>query len=289
MAAVVEINNVSKKIKNQMILENLNFQFEEHQIVGFLGKNGSGKTSLMKMIAGEWNPTSGQVNVYNQKPFNNPNVLCDICFIQEGNNFHPDMKVSELLKLCKKFYPNWNQEAAESLISLFDLDIKKKMKELSKGMESAVGVTVGISSRCEITIFDEPYIGMDANARKKFYKFLLNDYMEFPRTIIFSTHLIDEVSTLFQKVYVLHKGNLLLNMYTDELKEKVYSIAGSKAEMEDIKKEFIILEEKSFMGNVEIIVFDDSQEQSKIPDTCEKKALSMQDIIVYVTEKGEQI
>ena len=285
----IQIKNVSKKIKNHLILENLNFEFEENQIVGFLGKNGSGKTSLMKIIAGEWRATSGQVYVNGQKPFNNPMVLREVCFIQEGNNFPLDMKISELLKLCKNFYPNWNQEVAETLLVLFDLDITKRMKELSKGMESAVGVIVGISSRCEITIFDEPYIGMDANARKKFYKFLLNDYMEIPRTIIFSTHLIDEVSSLFQKVYVINKGKLLLNIQTDELKEKVYAIAGPKKEIEDIKKEFIILEEKYFMGNGEIIVFDELHEKQKIPENCKKNALNMQDIIVYVTEKGEQI
>ncbi|MGE7624969.1 ABC transporter ATP-binding protein [Viridibacillus sp. NPDC096237] len=285
----VQIENVSKKIKGHMILDNLNFEFEENQIVGFLGKNGSGKTSLMKIIAGEWASTSGQVYVNDQKPFNNQKVLSKVCFIQEGNNFPPDMKISELLKLSKNFYPNWNNEIATSLLTLFDLDSTKKIKELSKGMESAVGVTVGISSRCEITIFDEPYIGMDANARKKFYKFLLNDYMEVPRTIIFSTHLIDEVSSLFQKVYIINKGKLLLNIQTDELKEKVYAITGPTKELEKIKNEFTILEEKHFMGNGEIIVFDQSHIQNEMPPNCKKNVLNMQDIIVHVTEKGEQI
>ncbi|MFE6169868.1 ABC transporter ATP-binding protein [Viridibacillus arvi] len=286
---VVQMKNVSKKIKNHMILDNLNFDFEENQIVGFLGKNGSGKTSLMKIIAGEWSSTSGQVYVNDQKPFNNQKVLVKVCFIQEGNNFPVDMKISELLKLCRNFYPNWNHEVAESLLELFDLDRTKKIKELSKGMESAVGVMVGISSRCEITIFDEPYIGMDANARKKFYKFLLNDYIEVPRTIIFSTHLIDEVSSLFQKVYVINKGRLLLDIQTDELKEKVYAITGPTKEIEEIKNKFTILEEKHFMGNGEIIVFDQSQKQHEMPENCKKNALNMQDIIVHVTEKGEQI
>ncbi|MGG0655512.1 ABC transporter ATP-binding protein [Rummeliibacillus pycnus] len=287
---VIQMENVSKKIKNRVILENLNFNFEENQIIGFLGKNGSGKTSLMKIIAGEWSTTSGDVLVNGQKPFNNQEVLGGICFIQEGNNFHGYMKISELLKLCKNFYPNWNHEIAESLLTLFDLDSTKKIKELSKGMESAVGVLVGIASRSEITIFDEPYIGMDANARQKFYQFLLNDYMEVPRTIIFSTHLIDEVSSLFQKVYVINKGKLLLEIPTDELKEVVYSISGPNEEIEKIKSNFFVLEEKHFMGNGEIIVFDQEQRKNQeLPQDCKKNALNMQDIIVHVTEKGEQI
>ncbi|WP_397539146.1 ABC transporter ATP-binding protein [Rummeliibacillus pycnus] len=287
---VIQMENVSKKIKNRVILENLNFNFEENQIIGFLGKNGSGKTSLMKIIAGEWSTTSGDVFVNGQKPFNNQEVLGEMCFIQEGNNFHGHMKISELLKLCKNFYPNWNHEIAESLLTLFDLDSTKRIKELSKGMESAVGVLVGIASRSEITIFDEPYIGMDANARQKFYQFLLNDYMEVPRTIIFSTHLIDEVSSLFQKVYVINKGKLLLEIPTDELKEIVYSISGPNEEIEKIKSNFFVLEEKHFMGNGEIIVFDQEQRKDQeLPLGCKKNALNMQDIIVHVTEKGEQL
>ena len=286
----IQMQNVSKNIKSRVILDNLNFNFEENQIIGFLGKNGSGKTSLMKIIAGEWNTTSGDVLVNGQKPFNNEKVLGKICFIQEGNNFPGTIKISDLLKLCKNFYPNWNHEVAESLLSIFDLDRTKKIKELSKGMESAVGVLVGIASRSEITIFDEPYIGMDANARQKFYQYLLNDYMEVPRTIIFSTHLIDEVSSLFQKVYVINKGKLLLEIPTDELIEIVYSISGPKEEIEKIKNEFTILEERQFMGNSEIIVFDqEKQNHQELPSSCKKNVLNVQDIIVHVTEKGEEL
>lgn len=287
---VIQMQNVSKEIKSRVILNHLNFNFEENQIIGFLGKNGSGKTSLMKIIAGEWDTTSGDVLVNGQKPFNNQNVLGKICFIQEGNNFPSHMKISDLLKLCKNFYPNWNHDIADTLLTLFDLDSTKRIKELSKGMESAVGVLVGIASRSEITIFDEPYIGMDANARKKFYQFLLNDYMEMPRTIIFSTHLIDEVSTLFQKVYVINKGKLLLEISTEELQEVVYSISGPREEMEKIKDQFIILDEKYFMGNGEIVVFDqEKQHDDALPSGCKKNIVNVQDIIVHVTEKGEQL
>ncbi|WP_102691507.1 ATP-binding cassette domain-containing protein [Rummeliibacillus pycnus] len=287
---VIQMQNVSKEIKSRVILNHLNFNFEENQIIGFLGKNGSGKTSLMKIIAGEWDTTSGDVLVNGQKPFNNQNVLGKICFIQEGNNFPSHMKISDLLKLCKNFYPNWNHDIADTLLTLFDLDSTKRIKELSKGMESAVGVLVGIASRSEITIFDEPYIGMDANARKKFYQFLLNDYIEMPRTIIFSTHLIDEVSTLFQKVYVINKGKLLLEISTEELQEVVYSISGPREEMEKIKDQFIILDEKYFMGNGEIVVFDqEKQHDDALPSGCKKNIVNVQDIIVHVTEKGEQL
>lgn len=287
---VIQMQNVSKEIKSRVILNHLNFNFEENQIIGFLGKNGSGKTSLMKIIAGEWDTTSGDVLVNGQKPFNNQNVLGKICFIQEGNNFPSHMKISDLLKLCKNFYPNWNHDIADTLLTLFDLDSTKRIKELSKGMESAVGVLVGIASRSEITIFDEPYIGMDANARKKFYQFLLNDYVEMPRTIIFSTHLIDEVSTLFQKVYVINKGKLLLEISTEELQEVVYSISGPREEMEKIKDQFIILDEKYFMGNGEIVVFDqEKQHDDALPSGCKKNIVNVQDIIVHVTEKGEQL
>src|SRR5699024_12849209 len=104
------------------------------------------------------------------------------------------------------FYPNWDQALDDELVKVYNLPLNAKVKTLSKGMESALGVIVGLSSMATITIFDEPYIGLDAAARKNFYNTLLEQYETRPRTIIFSTHLIDEVSLLFEEVLILREG-----------------------------------------------------------------------------------
>lgn len=285
----VALNRVCKQINKTTIVNQLSCRFEENRIIGFLGKNGAGKTSIMKIISGEWQSSSGEVLIDGLNPFNQKGVLEKICFIQEGNNFPPYLKIKELLRLSRDFYPNWDQVLAENLISIFDLSLDQRIKELSKGMESAVGITVGIASRASITIFDEPYIGMDANARKKFYKILLDDYMEHPRTIIFSTHLIDEVSMLFQEVYIISKGQLLLQEETESLKKHIFLVTGPASILTKWGESYKILDKKQFMGELSIVVYDKDNAIKKLPESCKRAELSLQDIIVYVTEMGDLV
>src|SRR5699024_3767587 len=133
-----------------------------------------------------------------------------ICLIKETNNFHRDMKVKDVLKSYENLYENWNSELVAELLEVYHLPLKARVKTLSKGMESALGVIVGLASRAKITIFDEPYIGMDAAARQKFYDILLDIYEKEERIIIFSTHLIDEASLLFEEIFIIKDGEIIL-------------------------------------------------------------------------------
>src|SRR5699024_6346474 len=129
------------------------------------------------------------------------------------------------------FYKNWNAELAAELIDLYKLPLNARVKTLSKGMESALGVIVGLASRAKVTIFDEPYIGMDAAARQKFYDILLNVFEEEKRTIIFSTHLIDEASLLFQEIFIIKDGELILQEDAETIRQNAYVVTGEEAEV----------------------------------------------------------
>src|SRR5690606_37718974 len=153
-------------------------------------------TTFMEILAGQMIETSGEILIDGNKPFDNQRLTESICLIKEGHNFKKDLSIKNVLKISSFFYPKWDQELAETLVTEYNLDPKLKVKALSKGMESALGIIVGLASKAPITVFDEPYIGLDAAARKKFYDILLREYEEEPRTIIFSTHLIDEVSLM---------------------------------------------------------------------------------------------
>src|SRR5699024_9586408 len=123
-----------------------------------------------------------------------------ICLINERNDFKDNLKIKQVFNLYALFHPGWDWDLAHELLDVYDLDLKMKVKALSKGMASALGVIVGLATKAPITIFDEPYIGLDAAARSKFYELLLREYEKEPRVIIFSTHLIDEVSLMFEEV-----------------------------------------------------------------------------------------
>src|SRR5690625_1423380 len=240
----IEVNNLSKKFGDQYALKHVSFTLEENQIIGLLGRNGAGKTTFMNILSGQMMPSSGDIKVNGDNPFDKQEITESICLIKESNNFPKELKIKDVLKIYSYFYPKWDQAFAEELLKEFNLKSQLKIKALSKGMESALGITVGLASRAPITVFDEPYIGMDAPSRKQFYNILLEDYEDFPRTIIFSTHLIDEVSLMFEEVLILQAGSVVLQENSEILRERTVAVSGPKEKMERFLHDKEVIERK---------------------------------------------
>jgi len=175
----------------------------ENAINGLLGRNGAGKTTIMQMLTGQDFATSGDIRVFGQSPVENAAVLQNLCFIKESQKYPDDFMPKHVFRSAPWFFPHWDADFAEQLIDEFRLPTKRRIKKLSRGQLSSVGVIVGLASRAPLTFFDEPYLGLDAVARQLFYDRLLEDYAEHPRTVILSTHLIDEVSNLLEHVFVI--------------------------------------------------------------------------------------
>ena len=177
-------------------------------------------------------PSNGEIKVFGKASNEIRVVLKDICLIKESGTFIKDIKVKDALYIASLFYQNWDKNLAKKLVEDFELDTEKTFKSLSLGMKSQVSIIVGLSSRAPLTIFDEPYIGLDAPGRQFFYDSLIEDYSENPRTIIISTHLIDEVSNLLEEVIILHKGEVRLTGNIDDIREKAFYLNGSKEKMQ---------------------------------------------------------
>lgn len=222
----IECMDLTKIYGKHKALNQVSFALEPNKFYGLLGRNGAGKTTLLHILNAELLQNSGTILVDGESPYENPKALDKLCFIKESKNFKSGMRINEVLQLSSYFYPNWDQEYALELLDIFQLDSKKKVKALSKGMESALGVTVGLASRAPVTVFDEPYIGMDAVARQMFYDLLVDDYMAQPRTIILSTHLIDEVSKLFEEVIMIDRGEILLHKDVEALRDEAFYVSG---------------------------------------------------------------
>src|SRR5690625_4721155 len=122
----------------------------------------------MEILSGHILSSSGEILIDGENPFDNQHLTESICLIKEGDNFKDDLKIKHVLKIYSYFYPTWDQALADELIDIYQLNKQSKVKTLSKGMESALGIIVGLASKAPITIFDEPYIGLDAAARKQF-------------------------------------------------------------------------------------------------------------------------
>lgn len=286
MSTVVTARGLTKSYGKFTAVNNVSFELERNRIYGLLGRNGAGKTTIMHMLTAQLFRTSGELKVFGEEPYENNRVLSQMCFIKESQKYADNFRILDVLAAASYFYPNWDQEYASTLIEDFRLPLKRKMKKLSRGMLSSVGIVVGLASRAPLTIFDEPYIGLDAVARSLFYDRLMQDYAENPRTIILSTHLIDEVSGILEHVLLIDQGRLLLNEEADALRGRAYSVAGKSSRVDEFsagrnlihRDTFGSLASAAFMGGLDAETRGWAESLG-----LEISPVSMQQLIVHLT------
>ncbi|MEU2204196.1 ABC transporter ATP-binding protein [Microbacterium oleivorans] len=232
MTAVIEVKNLTKRYRDTTAVDDISFTIERDSIYGLLGRNGAGKTTVMSILTTQNFPTAGEVRVFGESPYENAAVLSRMCFVRESQKYPDDATPLHAFRIARLFYPHWDQALANKLIREFRLPVKTRIKKLSRGQLSAVGVIIGIAARAEVTFFDEPYLGLDAVARQIFYDRLLEDYAEHPRTIILSSHLIDEVSNLLEKVIVIDGGRIVMDEDTESVRGRAATVVGDSAAVE---------------------------------------------------------
>ncbi|GAA2181886.1 ABC transporter ATP-binding protein [Brooklawnia cerclae] len=228
MAQVIEVSDLTKRYRDVRAVDGVTFTVQQDTIYGLLGRNGAGKTTLMSLITAQSLPTSGEVRVFGEHPYENPRVLSRMCFVRESQRYPDEAAPVHAMRAARLFFPHWDQDLADRLGEELRLPLKRRIRKLSRGQLSALGVVIGLASRAEITFFDEPYLGLDAVARQVFYDTLLADYAKHPRTIILSSHLIDEVAHLIERVMVIDQGHILMDEPADDLRDRAATIVGNR-------------------------------------------------------------
>lgn len=251
----IETHQLTKRYGNCLALDKLNMKLLPNKIYGLLGRNGAGKTTVLNILTSRIFPSEGYANVLGKNSYENVDVLKQICFIEEKGFYAEAIKVSQVLKLASGLYENWDEDYAEELLALFEMDKNKKYKQLSRGMETSLGLIIGLASRAPVTIFDEPSLGLDAVVRERFYDAVIEDFAEYPRTIIISTHLIDEVSKLFEDVIIVDSGKVVLQSNAVELKEKAFYLSGKEEDVRALADNFIIMKEEYFASTLILSVY----------------------------------
>ncbi|WP_433207558.1 ABC transporter ATP-binding protein [Dactylosporangium sp. CS-047395] len=227
MSTIVRAEGLTKRYRGGVTaLDGVGFELRRNGIYGLLGRNGAGKTTLMQVMTGQQIATAGTVEVFGGHPYENAKVLREVAFIKESQRYPDNFRVRDALHAGRLLFPYWDEAFARSLVHDFALPERRTIKKLSRGQLSALGVTLGLASRAPLTFFDEPYLGLDAVARQLFYDRLLADYAEFPRTVVLSTHLIDEVSDLIEHVLLIERGRLVLDESADSLRGQVLTLTG---------------------------------------------------------------
>lgn len=287
MTHVIEVTGLTKRYRETLAVDDVSFAIEKDTIYGLLGRNGAGKTTVMSILTAQNFATSGEVRVFGEKPYENAKVLGRMCFVRESQKYPDDAKPSHAFKTARLFFPRWSQDLADRLIEDFQLPMNRRIKKLSRGQLSAVGVIIGLASRAEITFFDEPYLGLDAVARQIFYDRLLADYTEHPRTIILSSHLIDEVSNLIERVLVIDRGRIIMDEDTDAVRDRASNIVGDSAVVERFVagREVIHRESLGRVSSVTVLgTLTSADRESLAAAGLDVGPVSLQQLIVRTTQ-----
>lgn len=228
----IEIKGISKNYGNTKALDKVTVTIEPNRIYGLLGRNGAGKTTLLNLITNRIFPTEGDIMIDGETVFENDKVLGNIFYMTEQNLYPDGERVKEIFKWTKEFYPLFDMEYAKSLSAKFGLDTNKKIKNLSTGYASIFKAVTALASNAGIIIFDEPVLGLDANHRDMFYKELIANYSENPKTIIISTHLIEEVASVLEEAIIIREGKLIVKKSVEELLSGAYTVSGEASKVD---------------------------------------------------------
>ena len=278
---VVRTTGMSKRYGPLAALDDVSLELAENTIHGLLGRNGAGKTTLMRILTGQAFATSGTVEVFGQHPYENAGVLLRTCFVKESQHYPEKFRVKHALRAAALLYPNWDDAYAASLLGDFAVPAGARIGKLSRGQLSAVGVIIGLASRAPLTLFDEPYLGLDAVARQLFYDRLLADYTEHPRTIVLSTHLIDEVSDLIEHVVLLDRGRVLINTDAESLRGEAVAVTGPADAVERFAAGYQELHRERIGGSLRVTL---TGARDRYEPGLDFEPVSLQQLVVRTTQ-----
>jgi ABC-2 type transport system ATP-binding protein len=282
----VEARDVHLRYGRTEALRGLSFQLEAGTICGLLGRNGSGKTSLMSLLASLRRPNAGEVLVAGSNPFENASLTTQIGLIGESSAKSTIYKVKDAVAVVAVMRPSWDPAFAKRLLDRFEISQKTKISSLSRGKRAALGAVFGLAARTPLTMFDEPHLGMDVPSRYAFYEELLADYLEHPRTIILSTHHFEEVASLFSEIVVLDEGQLVVHDDVETLRARGSEVTGAAETVDRFTAELTVLNSRQLGGTKAAVVYGelaDDRRRAARDAGLEIGPIPLQDLFVHLT------
>lgn len=277
----IEIKNIAKSFGTTLALSNVNIKFEENKIYGLLGRNGAGKSTLLNIITNRIFADSGDVYIDGQKAVENDKALSKIYLMSEKTFYPTGMKIKEIFNWTKQFYNDFDEEYAKEIAKKFDLDINKRIKTLSTGYTSIFKLIIALSVNTPYVFLDEPVLGLDANHRELFYRIMIEKYSENPCTIVISTHLIEEVSSVVEDVVIIKKGEITHNESRESLLAKGYTVSGKATVIDSyvVNKNVIGTDSLGGLKTAYILGTPDAS----LPEGIEVTKLDLQKLFIQLT------
>lgn len=278
----ISVKNITKKFGDTIALDNVSLDFEANKIYGLLGRNGAGKTTLLNLITNKMFPTEGDITVEGDSVIENEKPLSKMYFMTEKNYYPDTMTVKEAFRWSKEFYPEFDESYAKGLSEKFSLNRSRKIKALSTGYKSIFKIIIALSCNAPVILLDEPVLGLDANHRDLFYKELIQNYSDRPKTIIISTHLIEEASDIIEDVIVIKNGRVIMNDSVEKVVSQGYSISGTAAAVDKYVEGKNVLG-SDVLGGLKTAYLLGDVSKSDIPSGMEISKLDLQKIFIHMT------
>lgn len=281
----IKIKHVSKSFAKQQVLNDIDLTIEPETIYGLLGRNGAGKSTLFNIITNRIPLSSGEVTIGSQTVTNNDELLNRIYLMSEANLYPSRMRVKEIFKLTAQLYQGMDMALTQTLTKQFGLNVNTRFSKLSTGSRSIMKLIIALAVDVDYVFLDEPTLGLDANHRRLFYDALLDSYAKRPRSFIISTHLIEEASSLIERVWVLQGHQIIINGSTEAVLNKGFAVTGPTADVEAYTKGLNIIGHEA-LGNLMVhYIYGELNNDRPIPDTVSISHIDLQRLFIYLTNQ----
>jgi ABC-2 type transport system ATP-binding protein len=285
MSALIEASDLTKKYGAHVALDHANFSVQAGRIVGLIGPNGAGKTSALRAILG-LTAYQGQLRVLGREPFRERTALMDeACFIADVAVLPAWLKVDNAIDFVAGVHPRFRRDRAVALLAKTQITGERRMRELSKGMKTQVHLALTMAIDAKLLVLDEPTLGLDILARRAFYDALVNDYMDETRTILITTHQVEEVENLLTDVLFIDKGRIVLDSSLDDiaLRYAAVAVAADKSEAARAERPFY---ERPMLGKT--VFYYENPTLEKLAQFGEVHTPSVSDLFVAKLSGGAQ-
>ncbi len=216
---VVAVKRLTRRFKRKTALDGVSLSVPKGGVYGLVGENGAGKTTLIKHVLGLYKAIEGEVSVFGLDPVEKPEqVLSRIGYLSEDRDMPGWMRVDELMRYTSSFFPNWDFDYAEELRETFRLEPKAKLRTLSRGELAKAGLLAALAHRPDLLVLDEPSSGLDPIIRRDILGAIIRTVADEGRTVLFSSHLLDEVERVADRVAMIHEGHIVLDETMEEIK-----------------------------------------------------------------------
>ncbi|MGI8631907.1 MAG: ATP-binding cassette domain-containing protein [Solirubrobacterales bacterium] len=271
-------------------LHGLTFALEGGTICGLFGRNGAGKTTLLSVLAAYRKPTAGGVRIGGEPVYENPAVTGQVCLAGTDDALLDDGMIADAVRSGARLRRGFDADYAIALLERFDMG-NTRIRNLTQGGKAGLRIVLGLASRAPVTLFDEAHLGLDVAKRQLFYDELLADFIAHPRTIIVSTHLVEEISGLFEEVVIIDKGRLVAHDNAEDLRARGASVTGPAEAVDSFVDGRIVLGARRLGPTKSVMVY------GRIDDTGREQAragglalgpVALEDLFVHLTEPRQR-